>query len=376
RGIAHDPADLAQKSAPKRLTLGPPVDGLVLDGSAPESSDHFCAAPGYAPGQGPIQYLNNNDLGEEPTMRKLIVAIALAMAAASGATAQAQTFPSRQITLIVPFPPGGSTDVAARIMAERMRPILGQPIVIENVGGAGGSIAVGRVARAAPDGYTIDIGQWDTHVGSIIYNLNYDLQKDFAPIGLLSVNPQLMVAKKALPADDLKGLVAWMKQNPGKITFVNQNAAGQVTGILFEQATGRMVQFTPYRGAGPAMTDLLSGQVDLLVVQGAVALPQVRAATIKALANLSPQRSQSMPDIPTSAESGVPGLYMSGWFGFFGPKNTPKDVTAKLNSAMVQALADPGVRSRFAELGLDVASREQQTPEGLAAVQKAQIPKP
>ena len=205
--------------------------------------------------------------------------VALALVTLAGiACAQAQTYPSRQITLIVPFPPGGSTDVAARIMAERMRAPLGQPVIIENVGGAGGSIAVGRVARAAPDGYTIDIGQWDTHVGSIIYKLDYDLQKDFEPIGLISNNPQLMVAKKDLPADDLKDLVAWMKANPGKINFVNQNAAANVSGVLFEKLTGQKVHFIPYRGAGPAMTDLVSGQVDLLVVQGAVALPQVAAA--------------------------------------------------------------------------------------------------
>jgi tripartite-type tricarboxylate transporter receptor subunit TctC len=306
-------------------------------------------------------------------MRKLIIAIALAALSVTGV--QAQTYPSRQITLIVPFPPGGSTDTIARIMAERMRGPLGQPVIIENVGGAGGSIAVGRLARAAPDGYTIDIGQWDTHVGSIIYNLTYDLQKDFDPIGLLSINPQLMVAKKALPANDLKGLVAWMKANPGKITFVNQNAAAHVTGILFEQATGQKVQFIPYRGAGPAMTDLISGQVDLLVVQAAVALPQVRAGTIKAIANLSPSRSSALPDIPTSDEDGVPGLYMSGWFGFFAPKGTPKDVIAKLNAAMVEALADPAIRKRFVELGLDVASPAQQTPEGLAAFQKGEIEK-
>src|SRR4029079_2506432 len=173
-------------------------------------------------------------------MRGFWAALALlALTILAGAPdADAQNYPSRPITLVVPFPPGGSTDAIARIMAERMRPILGQTVVIENVGGGGGSIAVGRVARAAPDGYTIDIGQWDTHVGSIIYKLNYDLQKDFDPIGLLSVNPQLMVAKKNLPANSLKELVAWMKANPGKITFVNQNAAAQVTGLLFEQATG------------------------------------------------------------------------------------------------------------------------------------------
>jgi tripartite-type tricarboxylate transporter receptor subunit TctC len=307
-------------------------------------------------------------------MRKLAVAVALTVLGGV-LSVHAQTYPSRQITLVVPFPPGGSTDVAARIMAEHMRSRLGQPVVIENVGGAGGSIAVGRVARAAPDGYTIDIGQWDTHVGSIIYKLDYDLQKDFEPIGLISNNPQLMVAKKDLPADNLKNLVSWMKANPGKINFVNQNAAANVTGVLFEKLTGQKVQFIPYRGAGPAMTDLVSGQVDLLVVQGAVALPQIRAAKIKAIANLSPQRSASMPDIPTSDEGGVPGLYMSGWFGLFAPKGTPKNVIATLNSAMVQALAEPTVRTRFSELGLDVASREQQTPEGLAAFQKAEIEK-
>lgn len=306
-------------------------------------------------------------------MRKLVAAVL--MAACAVATAQAQTFPSRSLTLVVPFPPGGSTDAAARIMAERMREKLGQPVVIENVGGAGGSIGVGRVARAAPDGYTFDIGQWDTHVGSIIYKLDYDLEKDFEPIALVSNNPQLMVAKNDLPAKTLGELVTWMKANPGKINFVNQNAAANVTGVLFENLTGQKVTFIPYRGAGPAMTDLIAGTVDLLVVQGAVALPQIRAGKIKALANLSPRRSASMSDIPTSDESGVKGLYMSGWFGFWAPKGTPKDVIAKLNAATVDALADPALQKRFSDLGLDVAPREQQTPEGLAAFQKAEIEK-
>jgi tripartite-type tricarboxylate transporter receptor subunit TctC len=256
-----------------------------------------------------------------------------------------------------------------------MRVPLGQSIVIENVGGAGGSIGVGRVARAAPDGYTFDIGQWDTHVGSIIYKLDYDLEKDFEPIALVSNNPQLMVAKNDLPARTLGELVTWMKANPGKINFVNQNAAANVTGVLFENLTKQKVQFIPYRGAGPAMTDLISGTVDLLVVQGAVALPQIRAGKIKALANLSPTRSASMPDIPTADETGVPGLYMSGWFGFWAPKGTPKDVIAKLNAATVEALGDPAIQKRFTELGLDVAPRAQQTPEGLAAFQKAEIAK-
>ena len=305
-------------------------------------------------------------------MRVLWAALSLLVIASA---ANAQSYPSRPITLVVPFPPGGSTDSAARIMAERMRATLGQSIVIENVGGAGGSIGVGRVARAAPDGYTFDIGQWDTHVGSIIYKLDYDLEKDFEPIALISNNPQLMVAKKDLPANTLGELVTWMKANPDKINFVNQNAAANVTGVMFENLTKQKVQFIPYRGAGPAMTDLVAGTVDLLVVQGAVALPQIRAGAIKALANLSAARSASMPDIPTADETGVPGLYMSGWFGFWAPKGTPKDIIAKLNAATVEALADPAIQKRFTELGLDVAPRAQQTPEGLAAFQKTEIDK-
>jgi tripartite-type tricarboxylate transporter receptor subunit TctC len=308
-------------------------------------------------------------------MQKMFVAITLAFLALLIGPARADNFPSRPITLIVPFPPGGSTDVAARIMADKMGAALGQPVIVENVGGAGGSIGVGRLARATPDGYTIDIGQWDTHVGSIIYNLNYDLRTDFAPIGLISINPMLLVAKKTLPADDLKSLAAYMKAHPGDAKFVNQNASAQVGGLLLQKLTDTQVLFVPYRGAGPAMTDLISGQVDLLLVQAAVALPQVRAGTIKALAELSPERSASMPDIPSAAESGVPGLYIAGWFGFYAPKGTPADIIAKLNAATVAALADPAVKARFAQLGLDVAARDQQTPQGLAAFQNAEMDK-
>src|SRR5580700_4173321 len=197
-------------------------------------------------------------------MRTSIIAVALAPIAvfialflAASAPVQAQNFPTRPITLIVPFPPGGSTDVAGRIIADKMGAVLGQTVIVENVGGAGGSIGVGRLARALPDGYTIDIGQWDTHVGSIIYNLNYDLQTDFAPIGLVSLNPMLLVAKKTLPADDLKTLVAYMKAHPDDDKFVNQNASAQVGGILLQKLTDTKVLFVPYRGAGPAMTDLI-----------------------------------------------------------------------------------------------------------------------
>jgi tripartite-type tricarboxylate transporter receptor subunit TctC len=287
----------------------------------------------------------------------------------------AQSWPTRPVTLIVPFPPGGSTDTAARLVAEAMRPSLGQPVVIENVGGAGGTIGVQRVARAAPDGYTIDIGQWDTHVGAVIYPISFDLQKDFTPVGLMSVNPQLLIARKGFPADDLKGLVGYMKANPGKATFVDQNAAAKLTGILMMQATGTKVEFIPFRGAGPAMQAMLGGQVDLMVVQAAVTLPQARAGNVKILANLSPQRSAVVPGVATSDESGIPGLYASGWFGLFAPAKTPKEIVARLNAAMMQALAEPKVKERFADLGLEIAPREQQTPEGLAAFQKAEIDK-
>ena len=310
-----------------------------------------------------------------PRRQFLGLAASAAAIPALASIAHAQSYPSRPITLIVPFPPGGSTDVVGRIMAERMRPLLGQSLIIENVGGAGGSIALGRVARATPDGYTIDIGQWDTHVGGIIYNLNYDLQNDFEPVGLMSINPQLMVGRKNLPVDDLKGLVAWMKANPGRALLANQTAAAQTSGLQLQQLTATTLQFIPYRGAGPALTDLLSGNVDLMVSQAAAVLPQVRAGTLKAIANLSPRRSQVIPEIPTAEEAGVPGLYTSGWFGFFAPKGTPRDIIAKLNGAMVEALADPAVRARFAELGIDVAAREQQTPAGLAAFYKAEVEK-
>ena len=305
-------------------------------------------------------------------MRSFAVALALCAGFTCG---QAQTFPTRPVTLIVPFPPGGSTDTAARIIGERMRGPLGQTVVIENVGGAGGTIALQRVARAAPDGYTIDIGQWDTHVGAIIYPINFDLQKDFEPVGLMSLNPQLMIARKGFPADDLKGLIAWIKANPNGPTFVDQNAAAKLTGILMQQATGTTVQFIPYRGAGPAMQAMLAGQVDLMVVQAAVTLPQARAGTVKILANLSPQRSPVVPGVATSDESGIPGLYASGWFGLFAPRGTPKEIIARLNAAMVQALADPNIKTRFSDLGLDIAPPAQQAPEALGAFQKREIDK-
>ena len=290
--------------------------------------------------------------------------------------AWAQAYPTRPITLIVPYPPGGSTDPAGQILAARMAEKLGQPIIVENVSGAGGSIGVGRLARSKPDGYAIDIGQWDTHVlNGIIYKLNYDLQTEFAPIGLVSLNPVLLVARKAFPADDLKSLVTWMKAHPGATKLASVSATSRLGGFLLEKLTEEKLLYVPYRGSAPAMIDLLSGQVDLLIVQAAGAISQVRAGTIKALANLSPHRSEAIPDVPSSDESGLPKLYMSSWFGLFAPKGTPKEIIAKLNAAMVQALAEPAVRKKLTDLGLDIAPPEQQTAEGLAAFHKAEIEK-
>jgi tripartite-type tricarboxylate transporter receptor subunit TctC len=305
-------------------------------------------------------------------MKRLLLALA---GLAFAALAAAQSFPSHTVTLVSPFPPGGSTDAIARIMAQRMSTSLGQTVIVENVGGAGGSIGARRVASARPDGYTFAIGQWDNFVANgVVYNLDYDVQKDFAPIGLLSINPQLILARKGL-ADDLKGLVAYMKANPGKVTFVNQQASAQMVAVLLQQMTGTSVLLVPYKGGGPAMQDMIAGHIDLLMVQAAVALPQVRAGTIKALAVLQPERSPVVQGVPSVDEAGVPGLHLPGWFGFFAPKGTPKEAIAKLNAAMMDALADPAVRARFADLGLDIVLRERQSPEALAAFQKAEIEK-
>jgi tripartite-type tricarboxylate transporter receptor subunit TctC len=305
-------------------------------------------------------------------MKRLLLALA---GLAFAALAAAQSFPSHTVTLVSPFPPGGSTDAIARIMAQRMSTSLGQTVIVENVGGAGGSIGARRVASARPDGYTFAIGQWDNFVANgVVYNLDYDVQKDFAPIGLLSINPQLILARKGL-ADDLKGLVAYMRANPGKVTFVNQQASAQMVAVLLQQMTGTSVLLVPYKGGGPAMQDMIAGHIDLLMVQAAVALPQVRAGTIKALAVLQPERSPVVQGVPSVDEAGVPGLHLPGWFGFFAPKGTPKEAIAKLNAAMMDALADPAVRARFADLGLDIVPRERQSPEALAAFQKAEIEK-
>jgi tripartite-type tricarboxylate transporter receptor subunit TctC len=308
-------------------------------------------------------------------MKTLVTAVAIAAMVPGLGGAAAQPYPSRSITMIAPFPAGGPLDTIARIVSEPMRAALGQPLVIENVAGAGGNIGTGRVARAAPDGYTLGIGQWSTHVvNPVTYNLPYDVLNDFEPIALLTNTPQLIIARKDFPANDVKELIAWLKANPDKAAAATVGAAGgaQVSSIYFQQATGTRFRFVPYRGGGPAMQDLITGQVDLMLDQAANALGQVRAGQIKAYAVMSKTRWSALPDVPAIDESGVPGLYVAYWHAMWAPKGTPKDVIAKLNAAVMGALADPTVQQRLSGQGHDVWPREQQTPEALAAYHKAE----
>jgi tripartite-type tricarboxylate transporter receptor subunit TctC len=312
-------------------------------------------------------------------MRKLRSAVLLLVATlGSGAGADAQVYPSRPITMVVPYSAGGPTDTIARIMAERMRGPLGQIIIVENVTGAAGTIGVGKVARAAPDGYTISIGHWGTHVvNGAIYALQYDVLRDFEPVSMIATNPQLIVAKKAVPAQDLQGLVAWLKANSATATqgTAGHGSASHISGVYFQNITGARFQFVPYRGAGPAMQDLVAGQVDLMIDQAANSLPQVRAGTIKAYAVTDKVRLAAAPDIPTVDEAGVPGLHISIWHALWMPKGTPKDVIAKLNAAVVETLADAGTRQRLAQLGQEIPPPEQQNPQALFAHHKAEIEK-
>jgi tripartite-type tricarboxylate transporter receptor subunit TctC len=292
--------------------------------------------------------------------------------------AWAQTYPAHPITMIVPFAAGGGTDTVARILAERMRGSLGQPIVIENVAGAAGSIGVGRAVRAPADGYTVSVGTVTTHVMiGALYTLSFDLVKDFEPVAHHASEPLLVVGKKDLAANDLKELIAWLKANPGKASagIAGVGANGHIAGISFQKETGTRFQFVPYRGNGPAMQDLVAGQIDLMIEPSSNFLSHVRAGVLKAYAVASRTRVAAAPTIPTVDEAGLPGFYASFWQGFWTPKGTPKSVIAKLNSAVVESLADASVRARLAELGVESPPPEQQTPEALAALQKAEIEK-
>jgi tripartite-type tricarboxylate transporter receptor subunit TctC len=293
--------------------------------------------------------------------------------------AWAQPYPTRAVTMVVAFGPGGPSDVIARLLAEVMRTSLGQPVVVENIAGASGTIGVGRVARAAPDGYTLVLGNWATHVlNGPMFTLQYDLIKDFEPVGLVCSDPLMIVGKKALPANDLKEFVAWLKANPDQATQGTTGAGGisTVGGLFFQRASGTRFRFVPYRvGLAAAMQDLVAGQIDFMIDTAANSLPQVRAGNIKAFAVTSKSRLPAAPEIPTVDEAGLPGLYALNWQAAFLPKNAPKDVVAKLNAAIVAALADASVQTRLAGIGQQIFPRDELTPEALAAFQKAEVEK-
>jgi tripartite-type tricarboxylate transporter receptor subunit TctC len=310
--------------------------------------------------------------------RALFSLIAVVLAAICIGPARAQPYPSRPVTIVVPLAAGGPLDTLARILAEPMRAFLGQPIIVENVTGAAGTVGTGRVARAAPDGYTIAMGFLGTHVlNGAIYTLPYDVVKDFDPIVLISSNPHVIVVKAGLPAKNLREFIAWLKLNPDKASAGTAGAgtSTHLGGLLFQQSAGVRFQLVPYRGAAPALQDVMAGQIDLMVDVASNSLPYLEGGKIKAYAVTAPARLASAPDIPTVDEAGLPGFHMSTWYGFFGPKGMPGDVLAKLNAATVNALADGSVGRRLADLGLEIPPRDRQTPQALATFQRAEIEK-
>jgi len=309
-------------------------------------------------------------------MPRLLVAVTLAAIVAGLSHANAQTYPARPITMIVPLAPGGSTDVIGRIMAEGMRVSLGQPIIVENVTGAGGTIGVGRLARSTPDGYTFGIGQWGTNMANgAIYSLQYDLVADFEPIALIATQPFLIVTRKNHPAKDLKELVAWLKDNQSKVSqgHIGSGTLSHLCGLYMQATAAASWTFVPYRGAAAALQDLTGGQIDLIcAAPGGGALPLARGGQIKAYAVMAPARLASAPEILTADQAGLSGFHVSFWQAMWAPKGTPKDVVTALNAAVVAALADPAVRGKFAELGQVIPPRAEQTPEALGALRKAE----
>ena len=306
-----------------------------------------------------------------------LTAIAIASPAVQR-VARAQVYPSRPITIVVPYAAGGPTDTIARVVAEGMRNALRQPVIIENVTGAAGTIGVGRVARAAPDGYTISIGQWGSHVtNGAIYALPYDLLKDFAPISLVAIGKPLIVSRQTVPANDLRGLIAWLKANADKATQGTAGAGSpqHISGLYFQQEAGVRYQFVPYRGVAPAIQDMIAGQIDFMIDQATNSLPQVLAGKIRAYAVTAKDRLAAAPDIPTVDEAGLPGFYVTIWQGLWVPKNTPGEIIAKINSAVVEALASSTLQQRYADIVQEIPPRDQQTPEALGMLQKAEIEK-
>jgi tripartite-type tricarboxylate transporter receptor subunit TctC len=288
----------------------------------------------------------------------------------------AQSYPNRPITMIVPFPAGGATDTLARFLAEQMRTILGQSIIIENVGGAAGSIGVGRAVRSPPDGYTLSIGTSTTHMlTGGLYSLPFDLTRDLEPVIYIGNEPLLIAGRNGLPAEDLKGLIAYLRANPDKVSvgIAGVGAAGHLAGISFQKETGTRFQFVPYRGNAPAMQDLLAGQIDFMIEPSSNFRALIATASIKPFAVTGKTRLRSSPDIPTADQAGLPGFVASLWYGLWVPKNTPKDIVETLNATMRRVLADPAVRQRFADLGIEISPPDQQSPEALRTFQKAEM---
>jgi tripartite-type tricarboxylate transporter receptor subunit TctC len=308
-------------------------------------------------------------------MRRLLTVLATILFGLANGIAAAQNYPARPVTMIVPFPAGGATDTLARFLGERMRAVLGQPVIIENVAGAAGSLGVGRAVRSLADGYTLSIGTSTTHMlTGGLYALQFDLLKDLEPVIQIGSEPLLIVGKKSLPADDLKGLIAYLKANPDKasVGIAGVGATGHLTGISFQKETGTKFQFVPYRGNAPAMQDLLAEQIDFMIEPSSNFKSLLGAGSVKPYAITGRTRLPSSPDIPTADEAGLPGFFASLWYGLWVPKDTPKDIIAKLNATMVQVLADPQVKKRFDELGIEITPLVRQSPEALRAYQKAE----
>ena len=311
--------------------------------------------------------------------RGLCTAMVAAVAIALASPAPALDYPSRPISLIVPFSAGGPVDTLARLLAEPMRLALGAPLVIENLAGASGGIAVARAARAAPDGYTAILGNWTSFVGTPAVSSNgFDVVADFEPVALLAFSPLMLVGRKGLPANDVRELIAWLKANPGKATAgtIGVGSPSQVGAIYFQKLTGTRLQLVPYRGAAPALTDLLAGEIDLrMAAEGSQMLPYLKTGAVKPFAIMATSRWAATPEIPTIAEAGVPELALTFWQALWTPKGTPRDIVGRLNAAAVAAVADGTVRARLAELGQEIPPREQQTPDALSVFHRAEIAK-